>query len=109
VFDACRSLEDALEPRGQNRQGVGREQKTIRLVAVQDFLEPVVNLLALVLVEGAPSLFQQVVEFRAFVVHEVQSPGHGLGRMPDVVNIRVLGDGPAQDHGVEAALVHEFL
>ena len=108
VHDARQGGFDAHEAVLHHRQGIGHIEETVGLILVQDLLRLVVQRGPALTVRRGAGLFQHFVQIGVLVVDEVQAAGHGLRGMPDREDVRVLGDGPAQDDGIEAAGIHEF-
>ncbi len=92
VIDARGRGFDAMEAPGNGRQGVGDEEKGVRLVFGQDFLKFEIGLPPLFPVKGVAPLGQKPVHLEIFVAGEVELAGLGLGGTPDVD----IGPGPGR-------------
>jgi hypothetical protein len=68
-------------------------------------LNPVVALTPFFQVKGASTLFQKTVNLGVPETDEVQFLGSCFARMPDIIEIRVLADGPPHNYRIEVPLV----
>jgi len=108
IHDARKSRLDTLKTPLHHRQGIGHKQKAVRLVGIKNFLNPVIQLGPFFLVGRRLRLFKQPVHLGVAVVGKIEPALKGLRRMPYGIQIRVLRDGPTQEHGVKAPLVDKF-
>src|SRR5580765_8457319 len=105
VVDPDRRRHDTPNPGGDDREPVAEVEEHDRLVLGQNFLQPIVVLLAVGLDTRASSLLEQLVHLGVRVADAVQLVGRGLGRVPDVVLIRVRRDAPGQNDRLEVPLL----
>src|SRR5438093_11873148 len=96
VVDADRRRHDATHPGRHDREAVAEVEEDDRLVLGEHFLQSIVVLLAVGLDARAPPLFEELVGLGIRVADAVELVGGGLGRMPDVVLIRVGRDPQAR-------------